>query len=413
MTGMLSGFLNTRGSQATQDTYRVLLRKFFRTLYSGAGHSVEELDPIATRYIEDLKAGKRDLKADILAGCRMCKAPKSGATLRSAVIEFVRSNDFFPDERTLYHLKKAREASHVITMDRPLGIEDALKILGQMDPRARAITLIMISSGARIGEVLNLKMGSDRVEGDIDLETRPARITLRETKTGQPRISFISQEAVAAVKTYLQGRDRYVKSAKARGGGGGGVYLFPITYSTFQDIWQRAVQKAGLEKLDPNTGRLTLTAHSCRKFFMSRMKAAKVPDAIVEKLVGHRGYLAGAYGRYYEEELTEEYLKGERFVTLQKAALTERQDKRIRELEGKLAGLTIQIEKVMETAASAEEAGRNLHKLEPIARGMEALLNKVAKSNPEVAQELRALERETKAIYDLGAARKKAVKKEG
>jgi hypothetical protein len=137
------------------------------------------------------------------------------------------------------------------------------------------------------------------------------------------------------------------------------------------------------------------------------------PTAIVEKLVGHRGYLAGAYGRYYEEELTEEYLKGERFVTLQKAALTERQDKRIRELEGKLAGLTIQIEKVMETAASAEEAGRNLHKLEPIARGMEALLNKVAKSNPEVAQELRALERETKAIYDLGAARKKAVKKEG
>jgi integrase len=340
-TMTIQSFLDERSSPSTQETYWYLLKKYLLILYSDfTGKTPRDLEPLAAQYLSQVKLGERDLVADLRGACKACNAPKSGATMRSAVIEFLRFHDFFPDERTIYKLKKGRKAVHVATVDKPLRVEDALRILSQMDVRARAITYIMLSSGARIGEVLSLRVGNGKVEGDIDLDARPARIIIRETKTGQPRISFISAEAVAAVRDYLKVRDRYVASARARRGEErDDNLLFPVSYRVFQAIWMRAVRKAGLEKQDPKTGRLTMTAHSCRKFFMSKMKAGGIPEAVIEVLVGHQGYLAGAYSRYPEEELAEEYLKGEKFVTLIKAAAEERMSAKMRQQEARIREL--------------------------------------------------------------------------
>jgi integrase len=309
------GGVSGRGTRAT---YWLRLRKFLRYVYPDCkGGDLPAMEPFAARYLEALKAGERSLLED----------------LRAAVLEWLRFHDYFPDERTLYHLRKGRKAARAITVDRPLTVMDAQRALAHMDVRARAITLLMISSGCRVGEVLDLEMGRGEYEGDIELNTRPARITVRDSKTGQNRLTFISLEAELALREYLRVRDRYVKAARSRRGTRPDELLFPISYRTYHQVWLLALEKAGLSRLDPRTNHHTLTPHSCRKFFMSRLKASGVPDEVVEVLAGHALNLGGAYARYTEEELAAAYLQGERAVTLSKAAVNEKAEKRIRELE--------------------------------------------------------------------------------
>lgn len=53
---------------------------------------------------------------------------------------------------------------------------------------------------------------------DVDLDSTPARLNLRAetTKTKERRISFITPEAVDAVKAWLTVRDEYIRTAAAR-----------------------------------------------------------------------------------------------------------------------------------------------------------------------------------------------------
>jgi|GEM_PF-1852799 integrase len=348
----ISSFLGGSPSRrSSKQTYWYQLKKYLRYVQPHfKGTSIEDFEPLAKSYLVAVKAGARDLVKDLRGACAQCNTPSTASSLRSSVLEYLRFHDFFPDERTLYHLRKGRKPIRAVTVDRPLGVEDLQKILAQMDVRARAVTYVMLSSGARIGEVLALGLGSDRVDADLDLVARPAKITIRETKTGQPRISFISQEAAAAVQDYLKVRDRYVASARARHGAGLEGLLFPVSYRTFQGVWALAVRKAGLEKHDPRTRRLVIPPHSCRKFFMSKMKGAGVPDEIVEVLAGHALNLGGAYARYTEEELAQAFLSGEPAVTITRAAGIEKLEVRLRRQEQ-------QMEDLMK-AFEAQKAGR-------------------------------------------------------
>jgi hypothetical protein len=141
--------------------------------------------------------------------------------------------------------------------------------------------------------------------------------------------------------------------------------VFPVSYRVFSEVWTLAVKKAGLAKLDPRTRRLTLTPHSCRKFFMSKMKGAGVPGEIVEVLAGHSLYLGGAYARYSEEELAEAYLAGEPAITITRAAGIEKMEKRVRRQERQIEVLTREIKEILQ---AVEEAGGRVPLLEDFRR---------------------------------------------
>lgn len=137
----------------------------------------------------------------------------------------------------------------------------------------------------------------------------PTKITVRGeyTKTGNKRITFMSDEATEALKTWLKQREDYIRSAVKKTNFGNGKVaddprIFPFVYNTACQSWIRMVKKAGYDEKDLETGRYKYHIHSLRKFFRSRL-ALKVPLDIVEALMGHEGYLTGVYRRYTAEQL--------------------------------------------------------------------------------------------------------------
>jgi ribosome modulation factor len=202
---------------------------------------------------------------------------------------------------------------------------------------------------------------------DCDLGASPAEIQVRGqyTKTGSPRVVFISGEAAGAVREWLKVRDAREDLAIARSAGLAPKRrdnrLFPYTAKAVRTAWLGAVRRAGLLDVDPATNRTTLHLHMLRKYFHSQMKLG-CPEEVVEALMGHEGYLSGAYRRYTKKELAAHYQKAEMLVTIMvpteyrelKEATTEKIDTQ-RSIIDSLTAKTLRAE---ERLAELEEENR-------------------------------------------------------
>jgi len=183
----------------------------------------------------------------------------------------------------------------------------------------------------RIDEVLQL------IQDDIDMDNTPVKINIRgtTTKSGNPRLSFISNEAKEALEEWLKVRDDYLLTSYRRSRNkiskeGKKLFvvekrnerlfpklfvvekrnerLFPFTYAPTRKAWINLILKSGFDKKDPTTKRYRTHIHVLRKYFRTRM-ALEIPVDVVEALMGHEGYLTQAYRQYSEEQLGELYNK--------------------------------------------------------------------------------------------------------
>jgi len=177
--------------------------------------------------------------------------------------------------------------------------------------RGQALTLLLESSGMRIGEALQLQ------PEDLDLETSPVQINLRGsyTKTGDPRITFMSDEAKETLLAWLKVKQDYMRVAVKKSHfhikNPDDTRIFPFSDATFYIVWNRALHKAGLHKRDPSTKRATLHPHVLRKFFRAKLGLV-IPVDVVEALMGHGEYLTEVYRKYPDpaKTLRDEYVKG-------------------------------------------------------------------------------------------------------
>ena len=133
------------------------------------------------------------------------------------------------------------------------------------------------------------------------------------TKTGNPRITFISEEAKETLKEWLRVRDRYLKAAAGKSHlhdkSVEDDRLFPLTAMNARAMWSNALEKTRNGKRDPRTGRLVIRPHVLRKYF--RATLGKYSIDLTEALMGHEGYLTEVYRKYPnpEKELGEFYKK--------------------------------------------------------------------------------------------------------
>lgn len=171
----------------------------------------------------------------------------------------------------------------------------------------------------RIGEVLGLE------PDDVDLDNgivyvRRSNQNRKSTKNQRERITFLTDEAIFAIREWMAYRDTWVDQAcrKLNGQVKANNYdsrIIPATNNTIQEAYTRGLKKAGLFERDPETNWCTITSHSLRKYFHSQLKTA-MPAEMVESLMGHEGYLSGAYRRYSVEQLQAEYDKACHLVSL-------------------------------------------------------------------------------------------------
>lgn len=216
---------------------------------------------------------------------------------------------------------KEIKGTRAVTIDVVPTNDQLREILQYGDIKARALFLVLSSSGMRIGEALKLR------PEDIDMSKTPTKIHLRAeiTKTGNSRITFISEEATEALKLWLKNRERYIENAVKKTNfknrkSPDSPYVFPFSYQVAQTIWKNLIEKAGYNEKDPSTNRYKMHIHTLRKYFRTRM-SLKIPADVVEALMGHEGYLTHVYRRYGEHELAEMYLKAEQQIVIIKLPL--------------------------------------------------------------------------------------------
>jgi len=338
---IIDRYLRTFRSENTKKTYRCSINKFFKVI---------KADP--KTYLDE----ERDYEEDVIKLWESLKGrpPKTVSTTMSAVKGFLKKYKILRNAEIWEELDRRTHGNRARTMDEVPTPQQLKEILRYGTLKDHALFLMVSSSGMRVGEALQL------LPEDIDMSHIPTKVIIRGeyTKTGNKRLTFISNEATEALKAWLKQREGYIEGAVKKTNFGtekaaDDPRIFPFVYNTARKSWIRMITKAGYDEKDLETGRYKYHVHSLRKFFRSRL-TLKVPVDIVEALMGHEGYLTGVYRRYTTEQLAEYYQKGmEELIVIQTPLDTSAINEQLQRLKSDNLQLRTDLNRVMDMLMSS------------------------------------------------------------
>lgn len=325
-TQTFTEWLDSYPSSSTRASYRAAASSFLRTIL-GREDAPETL---SAAYCAQVAAGKRNHVADLLKFVQALRErpPKTlhlYVTVVRQYLLFCCDIDLSTKERMMLR-NRMPKGSRARTREDDLTQSKVRQILLHCDVRLKALILLLVSSGLRIGEALQLRVD------DVTLDAVPQVVYVRgeTSKEGDYRISFLTGEAKEAIQEWLKLRENYISDAARRTSKNishskgrhhkawakepsppSEEFLFPWSYISTIVALKRVLKRAGLYARDPATKIGTIHIHTLRKYFLSQIKAKGMPDAIAETLVGHATYLSDAYRRYPTQQLAEEYRKHE------------------------------------------------------------------------------------------------------
>jgi len=192
----------------TLSVYRSTLRGYFKLFYPELQkYSRKTLDKqlveISLQYVKQ----DRDFRKDLMRYRKHISqlAPKTIATKLAVLIRYFESNEITFNKNFTRNLK-GRGATEAITKEHVPDKAVIARILEYMPIQAKTLTLVLASSGMRIGEAVKLRLD------DIDLDHEPARMNLRSeyTKIKRSRLVFISTEAKEVLAEWLEYRPRFI-----------------------------------------------------------------------------------------------------------------------------------------------------------------------------------------------------------
>jgi len=293
------------------------IRRFLR-LY--LDHDVPDLNPAMQEYLQrDDKQVLLDLVGYHTHPSIQRLAPKTRSLYTSLVITYfedccgLRMSNL---QRKMARKSMAAEKVRAVTINANPTREMIRTILQHCNERHTAEILISVSSGMRFGEILQLE------HSDIDYTTSPATIHVRgeTTKTGDPRTTYLSAEAVDAVKSYYRVRDAMIQiqshhNRRPQSSGTTDNLVFPWSQTNEGALILRSIKSAGYTERDKRTGRYRVHFHILRAFFLTQAKR-RAGAPFVEAWAGHAGYLTASYHRPSVEEDRAEYLKCEPDLTI-------------------------------------------------------------------------------------------------
>jgi integrase len=316
-------FLLNFQSKSTKSSYRSNLYKYFDTIKKNPDTYFDK--PIDYDIIEtDILTFRQYLNG---------KPPRSIRVRLSCIRVFLTEYKIDLPISFWNKLNRRIKGNSAVTRFTTPNNEDLKKILLFADIKYKALFLLLSSSGMRISEALQLKIGED-----IYLEDCKVEIRGEYTKTGNPRITFFTPETRDAIADWLKVRDKHLQQRIARANNLGFTLskddkrLFLMNKSSAERSWIRLLKQAKYYEVDNITNRVKMSIHSLRKYFYSTLKL-EIPEIIVEALVGHLSGLKGIYGKYTEEQIKQEYDKGKHKLYIFE---TEVADERIQELEDKI-----------------------------------------------------------------------------
>ncbi len=328
MVTALPEYLELYKNKGTRTAIRSGIHLFLESVYgkkretSGSTkENIQEFIGLSKQYLNDSSRDRiKDLERFVVGTLQNITSPLTARNQLTSALNWLTYNDTTITPNQLKFIRARLPKGKVQTIEDELDIVTLRKILLHCDLKLKALVLFLISSGCRLGETLLLTPDDVEMNGDdIGKLNIPGSIT----KTGDPRLTFISGEAMTILKEWLKVRPAYMVAAQNKAAGLNGTRpdpltdnrIFPLTEHTAISAWNLAVSKAGLSREDKTTGRKTLHLHMTRKFFRSQL-ALKIPVDICEALMGHGAYLSDAYRRYSKVQLADFYRKGEGAITI-------------------------------------------------------------------------------------------------
>jgi len=289
--GTLLKWLKTFSSTNTQSSYRNGLRKFKKNLEIADLGEYLQSNPDTTNDMRKFLASLKD-------------RPSKTVSAYTAAVKMFMQDHKIPVDPDAWRIMKRRgfrpKRIRAVTRDKIPSKTQLKQILDHADIKCRSLVLFLLSSGARIGETLQLKIE------DFELDLDPPRVNIRDEYTKGKmcgRTAYFSYEARNKIKEWLKVKDNLHR--RGTGKSYESKRMFPFSESTAMWMFNTACDKAGLGKRDNGTNRRLLHFHSLRKFF--RTKIGLDLD-ITNALLGHTEYLDRSYLRLEEaEEIAAKY----------------------------------------------------------------------------------------------------------
>ena len=188
-------------------------------------------------------------------------------------------------------LKRSIKLKLPDVLPRAMNPADVRKLLSVIDDiRDRALILLLLRTGMRIGEALGLRLN--------DLDIRDRKIHLLEgEKNSMGRMVYLSDDALFALKLWLRRRDQnqefvfYGQGNKS------------LCYSAGRNRFVKYLQKAGLEQKG-------YTVHCLRHTFASELLNGGMRLECLQQLLGHQDIeVTRRYARLTDRSREEEYFR--------------------------------------------------------------------------------------------------------
>lgn len=292
-------FLADFTNENTIIAYRSFLNKYFETIGKKSTNYFTDTKTLKD-YETDIKVFWNDIKT---------RSPPSRNLRLNVVKNLFEDNNininksFFKKLRRRVKGTKPQTQKHIPTK------KEMKKLFLHTDVFSKALFLFSLSSGMRIEEILQLE------PNDIDMSSEPVKINIRGkiAKNGNPRITFITNEAKNSLEAWLKERNNYIKRALWKTKNFSHYELnpndnriFPMQYNKPRDTFINILKKENMYKIDNNTNRTLTGIHELRGYFKTNLEHNGMPTAIIEQLMGHDGYCPN-YRQFTEEQLKKHY----------------------------------------------------------------------------------------------------------
>jgi site-specific recombinase XerD len=188
-------------------------------------------------------------------------------------------------------LKRSIKLKLPDTLPRAINPADVRKLLSVIDDiRDRALFLLLLRTGMRIGEALGLRLN------DLDIKGRKVHLFEGE-KNSMGRVVYLSDDALFAIKLWLRRRDKskeFIFYGQSNG---------HLCYSTGRYLFVKYLKKAGLEQKG-------YTVHCLRHTFASELLNAGMRLECLQQLLGHQDIeVTRRYARLTDRTREEEYFR--------------------------------------------------------------------------------------------------------
>jgi len=296
-------FLNSIKSKNTKIRYEYFITEYFMYVNENPDTylvddyeflETRERKKLSKRYRENLQDFKSKLMNEPNKQGRDMKDPSIRTTLSCVKSLFT----YFEIDLPIAFWKNLNNfRNNRTSVTETPSADEYRKILDNTDIQGKCIFLIMSTTGSRIESVLNLR------RKDVDMNYEYPRIVFyyKNVKGGTTKVKRTTSECKHFLETYFSLND-FTPEGR----------LFRMTRQNADYKWKCALKKAGLYKLDENTGRCTMTTHCLKRYFITNFSKANFGnnEQWTDYFAEHRTDLDRRYKDYDENFIDERYAKG-------------------------------------------------------------------------------------------------------